>query len=257
MTANAARPRSEHSTEVLDLLRQAAVLRACAATFAYPDGKRRAAVAEMLTEVARAERSQPAPGTWQRTFDAVRALWANAGEEAESEYVRLFLGAAPCSLHETSWGDGRRAGGREAELADIAGFYAAFGFELSRDAPDLHDHLGAELEFAAALLAKEAWAVAQGLDGPRAVTREALARFLEVHLGRWPRALGEGLVAANAGALPLAIVDLAVAVVDDLCVRRGVSPHLADGRIDDREPDCLHCPLAGEPAGEAATSRSL
>ena len=71
-------------------------------------------------------------------------------------------------------------------LADIAGFYRAFGLET---APDLHervDHVSVDLEFMRFLSLKELYALEQGHSAERlAQCREAQAKFLGEHVGRW------------------------------------------------------------------------
>lgn len=81
-------------------------------------------------------------------------------------------------------------------LADIAGFYRAFGLET---APALHeraDHLSVELEFMQFLCLKEAHAAARG-EAPERVAqcRAAQTKFLGEHLGRWGRSFAQRLCA--------------------------------------------------------------
>ncbi|ROR32417.1 TorD/DmsD family molecular chaperone [Inmirania thermothiophila] len=78
-----------------------------------------------------------------------------------------------------------------AQLADIAGFYRAFGLEPSEAHPDRPDHVATELEFMHVLARKEAEAAACGEDEHWAVTREAEVKFLRDHLGRWTEAFRE------------------------------------------------------------------
>ncbi len=74
------------------------------------------------------------------------------------------------------------AGGVTPRLADIAGFYSAFGMAVSKDRPD---HIVAELEFMTVLLLAEAEAREAG-DRERAeIAADAARVFLRDHLGTW------------------------------------------------------------------------
>ncbi len=248
MSTTRAAPLSEETAgtgrEILELLQDAAALRLVAAAFAYPDAAQRERVRQAFAEIVRTQSARLGSAAWSPAFERARTLYARAGEETEGEHVRLFLGSAAVPLHESAWGDGRRMGGRTAELADVAGFYRAFRFALSSERRDLPDHLCAELEFAAALLIKEAYALGRNRDEDRDIARAALADFLDSHLGRWTRAVLEGLSKSNASELYEALGLLAVELVGQVCTRLGVAPELAEGRFPSEEPDCLSCPMA-------------
>src|SRR5687768_7910262 len=71
---------------------------------------------------------------------------------------------------------------RAQVIADVAGFYRAFGLEPSRDTPERHDHIALELEFMAWLIFKEDRA--RESDGAQAhenaqVCAEAARRFFQ------------------------------------------------------------------------------
>lgn len=242
-----ARTDDNAETEILGLLQDAAVLRLAAGAFAYPDAERRSAIDRGFAEITTTQATRLATAAWASPMLVAHARWKDSVDTIEGEYIRLFLGSAPCPLHETAYGDGRRMGGRVVELADIAGFYRAFGFTLSETTRDLPDHLSAELEFAAALLLKEAYALAEGLDEERDVTRQAGADFLLAHLGRWTGALREGLVEAGAHSVFLALADFVVAAVASRCEQSGVAPVLSQGRFEDEGNDdgCITCPMVG------------
>ncbi len=71
------------------------------------------------------------------------------------------------------------------KLADIAGFYSAFGLEISGKSKDRPDHASIELEFMSFLSLKEAYAVSKE-DGENAeICRDAQRKFLQDHLGKW------------------------------------------------------------------------
>lgn len=97
-------------------------------------------------------------GRWVRWFDLGRVAPYEGSNVAES------------------------AGGVTPRLADVAGFYRAFGMAVSGDRPD---HVVAELEFLALVLVVEADAIEQR-DAVRAETAAGAARaFLRDHLGTW------------------------------------------------------------------------
>jgi TorA maturation chaperone TorD len=98
------------------------------------------------------------------------------------EYNRLFECAAPCPINETGWV--RRDKG--TILADIAGFYRAFGLELAEAASEKVDYLVGELEFVAMLLVMLAKATEQdNATEVMQVTHNALSSFSFDHLGEW------------------------------------------------------------------------
>jgi TorA maturation chaperone TorD len=99
-------------------------------------------------------------------------------EEAGAEFSRLF-DRATVPPYETSQSG---SAGQTQVLADIAGFYRAFGFEVRGERPD---HAAPELEFAALLCAKEAYARLCGEDEGAETCAQARARFLDEHLLGW------------------------------------------------------------------------
>ena len=261
------KPRNTAAREraVKRLLEEAAVLRLLAAAFNYPDATTREGVTASFADVRSAQAHRLRSGSWSSAFRAADEAWKNAdAARLESEHVRLFLGAGPCPLRETAYGDGRRMAGRSFELADIAGFYRAFGWKLSADRPQLPDHLSTELEFASVLLLKEAYAIAEGWEEQGSVTREATKDFLEAHLGRWLEALVAALVENGAPVVYVALADLTRIALDRQCRRFGIVPRLSEGRLtrDPMEDESFECPrdAALEPdaaLGDTAHGRPL
>lgn len=112
--------------------------------------------------------------------------------------TRLFEGPVLCPINETTYV--RRDKG--AILADICGFYSAFGFQMSEAGGENPDHLAAELEFTALLLIM--WSQARQAERTEAetVTRAALRAFLHDHLNEWLPIFVERL--CNTAAHPVA-----------------------------------------------------
>jgi TorA maturation chaperone TorD len=85
---------------------------------------------------------------------------------------------------------------RTAELADIAGFYRAFGVEVT-PATERVDHITAELDFMHLLAVKQAAAVERGERGHVEICEDAAAAFLYDHLGRWCGRLRDSIAAQS------------------------------------------------------------
>lgn len=107
--------------------------------------------------------------------------------DLQSEYISIFDNGRDANpIYETEY-DRRRAMAKGTELADIAGFYRAFGFELdtSLEGMEMLDHVAIELEFYALMLMKELHLTeandAQGVE----IVGEATRKFLKSHLGRF------------------------------------------------------------------------
>lgn len=136
------------------------------------------------------------------------------------------------------------AAGHTGPLADIAGFYRAFGMKVHGERPD---HLVAELEFLAFVTMMEADALARGNDEEREVSAAAARKFLRDHLGGWVEAWAVR-VEASVGEPPWTEVAMLIArVVERECRWRRVIPieTVAAFRADDvafdeaaPEPEC-------------------
>lgn len=112
-------------------------------------------------------------------------------DDLRSDFIDRFdRGKQATSLYETEYGR-ERAMVKGNELADIAGFYRAFGFETGGDGllPEMVDHLAVELEFYALLLLKSQALVEAGDEEGAAIVLDARRKFLKDHLGRFIDAL--------------------------------------------------------------------
>jgi TorA maturation chaperone TorD len=86
---------------------------------------------------------------------------------------------------------------RTFEMADVAGFYRAFGVEVGEGGERV-DHITTELEFMNLLAVKESIALQEEGAGEHAETcRHASQVFLRDHLARWATRLGEALAASD------------------------------------------------------------
>ncbi len=89
------------------------------------------------------------------------------------------------------------------EMADIAGFYRAFGFNVGGKVRERPDLLSAELEFMHILALKEAYAAEKGVAEHVEICVDAQCKFLQEHLGQWIGLFAESLArSAEEGPAP-------------------------------------------------------
>jgi TorA maturation chaperone TorD len=121
---------------------------------------------------------------------ALRTVWTAADEADDTgvtlqeEHTFLFGRHVRVPPYESSYVL-EPGTDRSTHLAEIGGLYAAFGFAVSATHPDMPDHLGAECELLAVLLAKEAYALDQGWSSRAKLTRRARRKLVMEHLQRW------------------------------------------------------------------------
>jgi TorA maturation chaperone TorD len=235
--------------EVGTTLARAAVYRLLGGAFAYPTPAAMEEIGGLAGVVAAGPLSVPSLRESALALEAA-ARTADAGALAE-EYVFLFDRQVRCPPYEGAYGDAPQLAGRGAQLADVAGFYAAFGLAPGAARPECEDHIAAELEFMSALALKEAYLLAEGEEEGVEVTRHAQGTFLTDHLGRWAETLAETLQASAALPYYRALAELLTAWVREDLSRFGVTPvrvHQRQGP-DPVQEDRFACPMA--PAGQA------
>ncbi len=149
---------------------------------AYPEGKNWLLIDDLLAAVA------PFDGVTGEQFRSFRAFFAQNKHrlnEMESEYLSIFDIGGIISPYETEYLR-EKLSRKPFELADIAGFYHAFGFDLSDGGGrEPVDHIAVELEFMAIMKLKEEYAMKTRQEENRMIVRDASADFLRVHLARW------------------------------------------------------------------------
>lgn len=138
--------------------------------------------------------AEAAPIAFQGTAPSLRevserfwSLSTEALEVLEGEFRRV-LGhtiSKECPPYETLYGVSQADFQQSHVMADIAGFFRAFGFQVSATALERIDHVAVELEFLQVLAAKEAYARSRGDEENARIVREGEEAFLADHLGKW------------------------------------------------------------------------
>lgn len=124
-------------------------------------------------------------------FDAIEEWVSSEGEnwnvqDLRDEHRRVFSNviALDCPPYETLFGNDH-VFGQSYAMGDIAGFYSAFGLQLSPDVHERLDHLSVELEFMHYLSYKESYAILHDGREKLKTVVEAEKKFVKEHIGRW------------------------------------------------------------------------
>lgn len=190
-------------------------------------------------------------------IDIVRALgWVDvrvtlpAVHFAELQAAhRHAFGIAGSLCYETEYGLPHEYR-QSQEMADIAGFYRAFGFSLGGRQRERPDHIAVELEFMYALALKEAYALETGIPEHLEICQAAQSKFLQDHLGRWVGLFAQGVAHNAPDSLYVALAQFTADFVQADAERLGVSldtPQLSDVQHTPFDPDfsCADCAVAG------------
>lgn len=151
--------------------------------------------------------------------------------------------------YETEYGADEGLLAQPRELADVAGFLAAFGVVVDPARRERVDHVRCELEFMAFLALKEATARAGGDAGTLEATLAAERLFLRDHLGGFAPALGARLVREPGAGVYAAVGEALRRFVTAECARFGVAPGGPEKalRVPTADPvpmACATCPVA-------------
>lgn len=162
-------------------------------------------------------------------------------EQFEAEHVAIFGFTAAGELRPYEAGYGTSHVFQETHcLADVAGFYRAFGLEPCEAQRERPDHIAVELEFMHVLALKEAYGLAHGLAEEAEVCGQAETDFLRDHLGRWAPGFLKHLGDRTGGAIFELIAHATAACLEEHCRDIGI-------RLESEEVESA--PSTPEPEG--------
>lgn len=174
-------------------LARSALYRLLSQAFAYPTPD---AAEQLLDEdlpLAVAVSEPLAHGVRRALDRAAATLEGVTPGGLEQAYRDVFshVHSADCPTYETDYTE-RDVWRQTRELADLGGFYRAFGLEEQGERPD---GLSVELEFMHLATYKAAWALVQRDAEHAEICRRAQESFLRDHLMKWVPELADRVVA--------------------------------------------------------------
>lgn len=147
---------------------------------------------EFVMEGMRALQAYPLRKESKRLVQALQGIRVVDFDLMRDEHIKLFTLQSKCPPYETEYSRTETPLFSSEGMADIAGFYRAFGLDFIKDRPD---YLPTELEFMHLVTLREAEAIYK-----REIERVELCQsvergFLREHLGKWVHAFAEAVLA--------------------------------------------------------------
>jgi DMSO reductase family type II enzyme chaperone len=191
MPSSASLTLSVDAPQVRRAMARSALYKFFSVAFAYPTAGRFRTLRDEALPTARAAASISGRRIAPRLETLFPHLEDITVEEMQSQYHRA-LGHLPlpdCPPYESGYlGDALFR--EENVLADVAGFYRAFGLLIGSKERERPDHVTVELEFMHVLTLKEAFALVHHGPAEVGICRRAQRRFWRDHLGRWLPSFG-------------------------------------------------------------------
>jgi TorA maturation chaperone TorD len=207
---------------------------------------------ETLAEVEALAEGVLGIGGPEEVADLLSALRASSSDDLRAEYQSLFGGKVAVAPYEGSYEVDPLRQGRQ--MADIAGFYRAFGAEAQGPASERPDHLGCELEFLSFLELKRLLESEAGEESEAELVDEVAEAFLRDHAGRWlPTFFGEVRGRASVDSVFAALAVVGERVLAEELERRSLEPASLPRRHPEIsvERDSFDCGTGGQPVREA------
>ena len=145
--------------------------------------------------------------------------------DLQSEHRRVFSNVITldCPPYETLFGNDH-VFAQSQVMGDIAGFYRAFGVELSKDIHERLDHLSVEFEFMHFLAYKESYSRCHDGADKTQIVLDAQKKFVKNHIGRWVPLFCRMLVKKASSGLYKHVADLMAEWMDFEVAFLGVIP---------------------------------
>lgn len=182
-----------------------------------------------------------------RVFARLPPTAAELNELYEANFG--LLGGSKCPPYETEYVPHKFTFQRSHMLADVAGFYRAFGLDTSSSHPDRPDHIAIQCEFLAQLLYLESQAIQNATTEGTAraeVCADGAKLFLKDHVVWWMPAFAKLLAYQDPGGYYEAVAHFLAAFLAAERALAGIAPpkHAAEPSPIENADECSGCELA-------------
>ncbi len=186
-----------------------------------------------------------------QAYQIIELLRTMGYEKVCEEYVQTFghVISTECPPYETSYGEAHIFQQTQG-MADIAGFYKAWGIDIASDTHDRLDHVSAECEFMGFLLLKLDYFLSKGEKEAEDICLDSSKKFLKEHLGKWTPIFSALVMKKSSGGLYHRAVKLLKKFIEKEAEIFGVEPvvyaekELCSFAFEDGE--CSKCETFGD-----------
>ena len=155
--------------------------------------------------------------------DSECSNWQLSDLQAEHRRVFSNVITLDCPPYETLFGNDH-VFAQSHVMGDIAGFYKAFGVELSKDIHERLDHLSVEFEFMHFLAYKESFSRCHDGAEKTQIVVDAQKKFVKNHIGRWVPLFCRMLAKKADSGLFKLVADMTAEWMDFEAAYMGVAP---------------------------------
>lgn len=166
-------------------------------------------------------------------------------DDIRSDYIDIFdRGKSANSLYETEYGK-ERIMAKTNELADLAGFYKAFGLNNDSDEVifEMGDHVSVELEFYGYMIMKQIFLEENMINEGVEIVLDGRKKFLNDHLGRFVKSISQrpGVIENDYFSK---VFNWIGSLVDNECNDLEVTPDIVEWISSQAEPEVVECVIA-------------
>jgi TorA maturation chaperone TorD len=181
----------------------------------------------------------------------LRTLPDSIALNRQFEDIFGLLVSSDCPPNETEYINSKFTFQRSQDLADVAGFYRAFGLTRSATNHDREDHIALQLAFMSHVA--ELQAIAEGEHAAAALDRAAVCqdaqrKFFAQHLGWWGPAFATLLLKRSSSGFYARVAEFIAALMaaDRGILGVDIAPDVGRPTNIERPEECEGCALATE-----------